>query len=367
MQVKHLYLENGSINPNLYEDSFVIWGMGGEGERLWQSLPDDAREKVICFLDSDMKKVGMKFHGKPICHSDTLKNLHDDVCVALAFNAWPEVESLISDQNYHVFADYRYEHEPTGGGQTCIVCGGTCVESKAHFAPFIEEREFLGHPPTSKLVTCKDCGLSFSSYRPNDEEMARLYTGYRGEEYYNTRHKHEPQYTQAENNRYTTDEYISLRRNRLQNFIAEYVSGVKTVLDYGGDKGQFIPERFKDAKKYVFDISGIKPCDGVENICRLDDLFHQEFDFVMCCHLLEHVSNPMEIAANLARCVAQGGYVYVEVPYETRFLRYSDYAFHEHINFFTEEALRALGKRLHWNVVKWDTLGGSILRMLYRA
>lgn len=358
-------MENGSVTPLLYATRFVIWGTGGDGERLWSLLSDAAKANVVCFLDSDKSKVNTRMHERVIHHPGALKELKKDCNIALAFNAWPEAESLIADQGSHVFADYRYEHESTR--ETCIVCGGKCVESKAHFAPFIVEREFLGHPTTTKLVTCKDCGLSFSSYRPNGDEMARLYTGYRGEEYYNTRHKHEQQYTQAENGRYLTNEYIELRKARLQDFLSGWRPEVASVLDYGGDKGQFIPERFKEAKKYVFDISGVKPCDGVENISNLDEILKRKFDFVMCCHLLEHVSNPMEIAANMARCIAQGGCIYIEVPYETKFIRYSDYAFHEHINFFTEEVLRVLGKNLHWNVVKVDTLEGSILRVLYRA
>ncbi len=364
MNVKHLYLEDGIVNPSLYASSFVIWGTGGDGERLYHLLPEAAKVKMLCFVDSDKKKVNTKRYGKIIRHPSELQAFQGDVNIALAFNAWPETMDALSFHVDRVFADFRYEYEPSGE-RSCIICGGTCIESRAHFAPFIAEREFLGCPPETKLVTCKNCGFSYSFYRPSDEEMERLYVGYRNEEYYTMRHKYEPHYTRDENERCGKSEYILLRQKGLQEFVSEYISGVETVLDYGGDKGEFIPEQFSGAKKYVFEISGVKPCDGVKNIRHLVDLLNRQFDFVMCCHLLEHVANPIEIGMNLERCTAQCGYIYVEVPYETKFLRYSDYAFHEHINFFTEEALEAFGKRLRLCVVKKDILGGSILRMLY--
>lgn len=364
MQVMHLYLGNGLVNPYLYEDQpFVIWGTGGDGERLWQSLPDGAREKVICFLDSDMKKVGMKFHGKPICYFDTLKNLHDGICVALAFNAWPEVIELLSSLGGHVFADYRYEHE--SAGERCIICGGACIESKAHFSPFIAEREFLGHPPETKLVTCKSCGLLYSFYRPSDEEMARLYTGYRNEEYYNMRHKHEPQYTRTENEQSFSKEYIISRQDGLYDFLLGSISQIYTILDYGGDEGQFIPRQFKLAKKYVFDISGANAYEGVEKIGDFSELAGRKFDFVMCCHLLEHVSDPLQIISNIVDCVADNGYLYIEVPFETKFLRYSNYPFSEHINFFTEETMNTIASIANIQIIK-IVREGSVIRALYK-
>lgn len=366
MDIKHLYLEDGTVNPELFSEKFIIWGTGGDSAKLWECLPREAKEKVVCFCDSDVQKAGQEIYGKNIRHIETINNLTFSN-VALAFNAWPEVAGKVTSWEREIFADFRYEHESTGGGHSCIVCGGNCTESKAHYESFIAEREFLGNPPETKLFTCKICGMSYSSYRPSDAEMDRLYAGYRDENYCIMRQKYEPQYTWTENSRYMTEEYITLRKNRLQDFIYEEAQGVKTVLDYGGDRGQFIPDVFENSLKYVFDISGTNPGANVESIRNLDELLCRKFDFVMCCHLLEHVSNPVDIVANMTRCTMQGGYIYVEVPYETKFMRYSDYAFHEHINFFTEKTLVALGERLGLHVVKRDILGGSVLRFLYQV
>ena len=35
MDVKHLYLEDGAVNPELFAESFVIWGSGGDGAKYF--------------------------------------------------------------------------------------------------------------------------------------------------------------------------------------------------------------------------------------------------------------------------------------------------------------------------------------------
>lgn len=364
MQVTHLYLENGFVNPNLYEGSpFVIWGTGGDGERLWSLLSDAAKENMLCFLDSDESKVNTEKHGRVIRLPNALKEIEEGCNIALAFNAWPEVIEMLSSVDAHVFADFRYEHE--SAGERCIICGGACIESKAHFSPFIAEREFLGQSPKTKLITCQACGISYSSYRPSDVEMNQLYAGYRNEDYYTMRHKHEPQYTRAENEQSASKEYIISRQDSLYAFLLDDISHVYTILDYGGDEGQFIPRQFKLAKKYVFDISGANAYEGVEKIGDFSELAGRKFDFVMCCHLLEHVSDPLQIISNIVDCVADNGYLYIEVPFETKFLRYSKYPFSEHINFFTEETMNTIASIANIQIIK-IVREGSVIRALYK-
>lgn len=364
MQVMHLYLGNGLVNPYLYEGRlFVIWGTGGDGERLYRLLPEEAKKKFLCFIDSDKIKASTKRHGTLILQPGELASLHEEFNIALAFNAWPEVIEMLSSLGGHVFADFRYEHE--SAGERCIICGGACIESKAHFSPFIAEREFLGQSPKTKLITCQACGISYSSYRPSDVEMNQLYAGYRNEDYYTMRHKHEPQYTRTENEQSFSKEYIISRQDGLYDFLLGSVSQIYTILDYGGDEGQFIPRQFKLAKKYVFDISGANAYEGVEKIGDFSELAGRKFDFVMCCHLLEHVSDPLQIISNIVDCVADNGYLYIEVPFETKFLRYSNYPFSEHINFFTEETMNTIASIANIQIIK-IVREGSVIRALYK-
>ena len=85
----------------------------------------------------------------------------------------------------------------------------------------------------------------------------------------------------------------------------------------------------------------------------------------MCCHLLEHVSDPLQIISNIVDCVADNGYLYIEVPFETKFLRYSNYPFSEHINFFTEETMNTIASIANIQIIK-IVREGSVIRALYK-
>ena len=360
MDVKHLYLEGREVNPSFFKKKIVIWGTGGDCEKLWNSLTYDVKELVEYFIDSDDSKTGMELHGKLIRHPSDIVSL-DNVNLALAFHEYPVVlqDSLVASAD-EIFADFRYEHE---SHEACILCGSECVESMAHFADFIIEREFLGNPPETKLITCKNCGCSFSSYRPNDEEMMRLYAGYRNEDYFNLRHSYEPEYTKEINEKTLQSDYIKLRQDQLYEFVSEYFTGDGLIADYGGDEGQFIPRQFHGVGKYVFDISDNKIVDDVERIKDVNEFCRRKWDFVMCCHLLEHVSNPREIIANMVGGAKLGGYIYIEVPYEKSYKVYSDYEFHEHINFYSQKVFEKLGgKELKLVKIRCS----NVISVLYR-
>ena len=359
MDVKHLYLEDGCVNPSFGMKPIVIWGTGGDGEKLWGALTDEAKANVEYFIDSNLQKKGRELHGKVIRHPGEIESLAD-MNIGLAFHTYPTViDNVLLESAGAIFADYRYEYE---SDEHCILCGGECVESKAHFADFIIEREFLGTPSKTKLVTCKKCGFSFSSYRPNDEEMTRLYSGYRNDEYFALRHTYESGYTKAINEKTLQPEHIKARQDQLYDFVSEFFHGNGLVADYGGDEGQFIPRQFHDVQRYVFDISGNKTVDGVERITDIDKFRNGKWNFVMCCHLLEHVANPREIIANMVSGAKVGGYIYIEVPFEENWKVYSDYEFHEHINFYSGKFFEQVGLG-ELRLVKIDC--SKVIRVLY--
>lgn len=129
------------------------------------------------------------------------------------------------------------------------------------FADFLFERQFGMQEKATALGHCPNCGFSYSLYRPNDEEMDRLYSGYRDEEYQKQREKYEPNYTKEFNDSLTNPEDGGKkRRDGILQFIQDYVDigQTGTVLDFGGDRGQFIPEEFVNADKYVYEISGME-------------------------------------------------------------------------------------------------------------
>lgn len=84
------------------------------------------------------------------------------------------------------------------------------------------------------------------------------------------------------------------------------------MLDYGGDRGQFIPENLGTAR-FVYELSDAKP---VEGVVRLTSMEGRQFDFVMMAHVLEHCSAPRQMLQDLKPLGNEGTLFYFEVPFE---------------------------------------------------
>jgi hypothetical protein len=262
-------------------------------------------------------------------------------------------------------------------------------------APFIAE--FVLQTPVERcqLRQCDTCQFRFFDERFTARELARLYTGYRGAAYYRTRHRHEPWYTEKYNVALGHNPHrAAARRAGLSAFLIE--SGVpgpfKSILDYGGDAGQLIPQEMA-GQSYVYDISGVPPLPGVSRVADEADLEAGGYGLVLLSHVLEHAPDPLDLLRILRRLTSEdNGLIYVEVPLERPWmgfigrgpateayldlLRRSDLllrlvdfyssAFrikagflpplgfsklHEHINFFSAESLRLAVERSGFTVV----------------
>src|ERR1039458_9553959 len=126
-----------------------------------------------------------------------------------------------------------------------------CCQSKesharwAIIAPFLAHYA-VGRPPfLCKLLECSNCSFGFFDGPLTPDEVARLYSGYRGERYFAERHRWEFWYSRKVNDGIGGDpEEISHRVSALERIVHPHVDlgAVATVLDYGGDRGQFIPQ-----------------------------------------------------------------------------------------------------------------------------
>lgn len=272
------------------------------------------------------------------------------------------------------------------------------IVRSAMVAPFVSAYVLREPARQTRLLECKACEFRFFEERFTDEEAGRLYSGYRGPEYFRERHASEPWYSQKLNDSIgkdpTEQEY---RKKRLSEFASGAVQAgsVGSVLDYGGDRGQFIPEGL-GRERFVYEISNLDPVPGVSRIADTKQLEGRRFDFVMLSHVLEHVSNPEEIISQMRGLVREnGGLLYLELPYERyRFSRFTTSALyrgylgfvsrlrplllltdfvstalriklnrvppfgfvklHEHINFFDRRSLQALLERLGFEVIKFE-------------
>ena len=200
----------------------------------------------------------------------------------------------------------------------CIICNSKNIEeNKAIISGFLLERMFNNENKTVSLVRCKNCNFCFYSLRPTEENINAFYNGYRNEEYQLQRQKYEPDYTKQKNAFLleSKKERNSRKKNSL-NILNKYidVKKLKNILDFGGDKGQFIPEFPETTDKYVYEISGVTPISGVSEIKDFDALKEKKWDLIMCSHVLEHVISPNNLIKEIDELLEPGGYLYIEVP-----------------------------------------------------
>lgn len=271
----------------------------------------------------------------------------------------------------------------------CLVCKSEKIILKpTKMSDFLAARIFEGEEASKRhdvnLCHCEDCSFSFYDRRLTDEEAERLYRDYRGEEYQKTREKYDCWYTEKVNRALNSDKLVLSEQKRV---ITEMIDRnvpreIKVALDYGGNRGETFTERIGTEGKCVYDISGIKPVDGVTAISDYSELAGHNFDFIMCNMTLEHVSYPAEFMKLLYDAGGKDTYYYLEVPSENPFeqskfsisnnigllfnknysnLKLVKHYFYlktqpympmsEHINFFTPKALDTLLKRCGFEAV----------------
>lgn len=196
------------------------------------------------------------------------------------------------------------------------------------------------------------------------------------------RQKHDVWYTPEINEAIGNDETgLRNRRKRLQTFIQKNIATpIHTGLDYGGDKGQFYPSLLDSAEKYVYEISGVSPVEGVTLLTQYEDCKQRRYDFIMCNHVLEHIGDLDEIV-NLIRNLGDSETFFCfEVPFDSpfyakfidnfqfignsyfplmtimrhffRLIRRKDFApMTEHINYFTPKALEILLRKHGFQII----------------
>ncbi len=363
VQIQHLYTEDGSVNPDLWSRKIIIWGAGNDGMKLCSKLKE-AQKSVSFFCDSNEALCEKGVLGIPVLSYRELAQ-YEGYHLALAFHSYPEVlDKIPRAMRGNVFADYLFEHKGTG---TCIMCGShELTYDRAHFAPFLKERVFLGQEKETRLMHCLHCGTYYSEYRPDATEMERLYNKYRDEAYDAQRRKYEPNYSSE---KFYERAVMERRQRGVEQFIMPYVHGkvqAKRLLDFGGDKGQFIPESFLDMERYVYDISSNETISGVTLLRTMEEAKKMEWGVILCMMLLEHVSDPMETMRQLVELMRRSTLLYVEIPCQTYMKQYSDVEINEHINFFTESSMTVAAEKLGLKVMRMETEDGKTIRVLYQ-
>jgi hypothetical protein len=252
---------------------------------------------------------------------------------------------------------------------SCVICGGEiCRLKTALVAPFLASRIWNRTPFCLDLAGCKVCGFKFYNPRIDTAEEIRLYSGYRSDEYQRMRQASEPWYTTRFNADLASASSYESRRAKLAPILRQHVGrrSIGRILDYGGDRGDLVVDLFEGADAFVYDISGVP---AVAGVTATSDPAGCMADLIINSNVLEHVGFPHVLMGEIRQAAPTGGLVFLEVPCEfpfglarisRRFAQIGVMAFtrpalarfvarpaslymmHEHINYFTEQALVAL-------------------------
>ena len=243
----------------------------------------------------------------------------------------------------------------------CVACDGENIsKSPAVLVPFIAMRVFGWEPAVidetwqlrdipkgnavsiCNSVSCDDCGMLFLDIRFDEDEMAALYSNYRGPSYTALRERFELNYPARNELLREGHGYLP----EVEAFIEPHLQGAPRVLDWGGDTGHNTPFRGRAAIHHIYDISGQPVIEGATAV-SLDVVQATAYDLIVFSNVLEHVPSPRATLADIAATMRDHTLFYLEVPHEelmrlvdgSRERRAKKRHWHEHINFFSEESL----------------------------
>ena len=191
-------------------------------------------------------------------------------------------------------------------------------------------------------ILCVVCGFLCYQPRPENQDIDKKYS-------YISQHE------QA-GKEFSSRKASDFRRSQeLYNYLRGYLSDKNSsILDYGGGNGRLL-HRFVEQG---YDCSIIELVDetlpGIKyagsSASEVSD--RAPYDLVILSHVLEHVVEPLETMKSLAACVADSGYIYVEVPSELWRKTPPSIDPVTHINFFTTDSLRTCLERSGLEVIK---------------
>lgn len=246
----------------------------------------------------------------------------------------------------------------------CLACGSSDLLIRPGFLSRIivwrTTGTDFGEDIQNNVMICSKCTFEFSEFRLSNDEEIKYYTDYRSAMYDQQRKICTPFY---ENLKTIFEQpwYIETRKKAVSDLVSKFVDPLKinSLLDYGGDTGCLIPDVFKTAKKYVYDLSNRSLINDVY-LYNLEDKF--KFDLVICSHVLEHKSNPSDLITQLKELMNESGLLYLEVPYKEVY-PIPPNTFDEHLNEWNEKSLKKFLQRHNINILKmglYDIANGSV-------
>ena len=199
----------------------------------------------------------------------------------------------------------------------CLCCGSMDLQFETQIVSgFLAARAWGGPPQLTQLATCPFCSFRFFDRGLSDAETARYYSGYRDAEYVSARWGWEPFYTQGQHAALLAWSESPLRQKALREVLAgsKAPAHFVSVLDHGGDQGHMLGA-VEASRKAVFDPSSRATLPGIDRYTDVATL-PGNWDLILSCQVLEHVSSPVAYLNELGTLLAEAGWLYIEVPTE---------------------------------------------------
>jgi hypothetical protein len=246
----------------------------------------------------------------------------------------------------------------------CVCCKNSVLkQSPAILMPFVAHRIFNWQPieideswglsTIKKGIAyalcntnfCNECEFLFLDMRFSEQELNALYDGYRNEEYTMLREHYEPGYREKNNRLVSGIDYL----NKVEEFLSPLLNFPISILDWGGDTGQNTPFKNNNKFLHIYDISKKAPVLNAKIVSK-EEVINFDYDLIICSHVLEHIPYPTDLIFEIKKSMNTSTILYIEVPYEALMqtnandpnLNLKKRHWHEHINFFSEKALRKL-------------------------
>lgn len=217
-------------------------------------------------------------------------------------------------------------------------------------------------PALTSIRVCSDCGFVGPDMHFSADQLQPLYQDYRMESYNQERVKYEPYYQQIQHLVGKDPKEIQERLTLVDSLLNEYLdlSKIHSVLDWGGGEGRFIPQCLSQKEVFILDVSD-EPLINRDFKRISEPDANMFFDFIQVCHVLEHVSSPHDFLKKVVKSLKPGGYIYIEVPQDQsdeNLAKFhidpnsNNHIIHEHLNLFSENALKGLGTSVGLQEIK---------------
>jgi len=202
----------------------------------------------------------------------------------------------------------------------CKACGyKNSFKNFAIQSPWVAE--LIGvKPQLVEYLICDHCGTGNTNLDFSVVQLRKLYSNYRGENYFATRNSWEPFYDNSLNASLSdSPDWMKVRRDFISQTLirvlgSENCSRIRNVVDIGGGHGHLFPDFSSKQKQYVIDLDE-SPLDGaITKLTNFDTIPSLNIDLTMACGRLEHLVNPVEYSRILVSKLQKDSFIFFEVP-----------------------------------------------------